>query len=191
MHYNLMRYYDPNCGRFINQDPIGLAGGDNLYTFAPNANGWIDPFGLKKCSSYCDKLLKKFNITFGKHSDMQKHANKTRNDSHHIFQDSTLHGIKGYSTNDAIIVVMRARNKDNRTTKGTPHYRTQQVQRTASTGGTLRNEKMIAYHALKYAGLSPHVAGCLVIKAKEYLTSLGATDATPTSIPSGRKKYIK
>lgn len=71
---------------------------------------------------------------------MQKHANKTRNDSHHIFQDSTLHGIKGYSTNDAITVVMRARNKDNRTTKGTPHYRTQQVQRTASTGGTLRNE---------------------------------------------------
>lgn len=52
MHYNLFRYYDPNCGRFINQDPIGLLGGDNLYWFAPNANGWIDPFGLKKYSVY-------------------------------------------------------------------------------------------------------------------------------------------
>lgn len=36
LHYNLMRYYDPNCGRFINQDPIGLLGGENLYQFAPN-----------------------------------------------------------------------------------------------------------------------------------------------------------
>ncbi|WP_232018566.1 RHS repeat-associated core domain-containing protein [Rothia aeria] len=27
LHYNLMRYYDPMCGRFVNQDPIGLEGG--------------------------------------------------------------------------------------------------------------------------------------------------------------------
>ena len=26
LHYNLMRYYEPEAGRFINQDPIGLAG---------------------------------------------------------------------------------------------------------------------------------------------------------------------
>ena len=30
----------------MNQDPIGLLGGDNLYWFAPNANTWIDPLGL-------------------------------------------------------------------------------------------------------------------------------------------------
>ena len=27
LHYNTFRYYDPDVGRFINQDPIGLAGG--------------------------------------------------------------------------------------------------------------------------------------------------------------------
>ena len=46
LHYNLMRYYDPMCGRFVNQDPIGLEGGDNLYAFAPNAQTWVDIFGL-------------------------------------------------------------------------------------------------------------------------------------------------
>jgi len=49
LHYNLFRYYDPDCGRFMQQDPIGLAGGLNLYQYAPNALGWIDPLGLTKC----------------------------------------------------------------------------------------------------------------------------------------------
>ena len=30
LHYNLFRYYEPDTGRFVNQDPIGLLGGDNL-----------------------------------------------------------------------------------------------------------------------------------------------------------------
>ncbi len=51
LHYNLFRYYDPDCGRFTQQDPIGLAGGINLYQYAPNALGWVDPWGLKaKCA---------------------------------------------------------------------------------------------------------------------------------------------
>ena len=46
LHYNFFRYYEPNVGRFVNQDPIGLGGGDNLYGSTPNAQGWIDPYGL-------------------------------------------------------------------------------------------------------------------------------------------------
>ena len=46
LHYNLMRYYEPEAGRFVNQDPIGLWGGDNLYQFAPNTLMWIDLWGL-------------------------------------------------------------------------------------------------------------------------------------------------
>ena len=30
----------------MNQDPIRLLGGDNLYQFSPNAQEWIDPLGL-------------------------------------------------------------------------------------------------------------------------------------------------
>ena len=36
LHYNFFRYYEPEVGRFVNQDPIGLFGGDNLYQFALN-----------------------------------------------------------------------------------------------------------------------------------------------------------
>jgi RHS repeat-associated protein len=41
------RWYDPKTGRFLTQDPIGLAGGVNLYAYAGN-NPVIfsDPFGL-------------------------------------------------------------------------------------------------------------------------------------------------
>lgn len=46
LHYNTFRYYDPDIGRFISPDPIGIAGGTNLYQYAPNPMGWIDPFGL-------------------------------------------------------------------------------------------------------------------------------------------------
>ena len=46
LHYNFYRYYEPNSGRFISQDPIGLWGGDNFYWFAPNSSAWIDVLGL-------------------------------------------------------------------------------------------------------------------------------------------------
>ncbi|CAM2812497.1 HNH/ENDO VII family nuclease [Weeksella virosa] len=45
LHYNTFRYYDPELGRFISQDPIGLMGGINLYQYAPNPIEWVDPWG--------------------------------------------------------------------------------------------------------------------------------------------------
>ncbi|MDK2127045.1 RHS repeat domain-containing protein, partial [Parachitinimonas caeni] len=46
LHYNRFRYYDPDLGRFVSQDPIGLRGGINLFEYAPNPLEWIDPMGL-------------------------------------------------------------------------------------------------------------------------------------------------
>ncbi|WP_230941972.1 RHS repeat-associated core domain-containing protein, partial [Burkholderia stagnalis] len=46
LHYNRHRYYDPNTGRFISKDPIGLQGGINVFQYAPNPISWIDPLGL-------------------------------------------------------------------------------------------------------------------------------------------------
>ena len=48
LHYNRFRYYSPDTGQFINQDPIGLLGGLNNYQYAANPVLWIDPLGLCK-----------------------------------------------------------------------------------------------------------------------------------------------
>ena len=44
--YNRFRYYDPNTGNYICQDPIDLQGGMQLYAYIHDSNSWIDPFGL-------------------------------------------------------------------------------------------------------------------------------------------------
>ncbi|HID49367.1 MAG TPA: RHS repeat-associated core domain-containing protein, partial [Chromatiales bacterium] len=58
LHYNLMRYYDPNTGRYITADPIGILFGGNtipkdkqlnhLYCYVgSNPLRYSDPFGLE------------------------------------------------------------------------------------------------------------------------------------------------
>ncbi|MCL7931202.1 RHS repeat-associated core domain-containing protein, partial [Halomonas llamarensis] len=46
LYYNRHRYYDPQQGRYISQDPIGLRGGTNLYGYVTNPTGMVDPLGL-------------------------------------------------------------------------------------------------------------------------------------------------
>ncbi|HGN9102158.1 TPA: RHS repeat domain-containing protein, partial [Providencia stuartii] len=46
LHFNTFRFYDPQIGRFIMPDPIGLLGGMNLYRYAPNPLSHTDPLGL-------------------------------------------------------------------------------------------------------------------------------------------------
>ena len=56
LHYNTFRFYDPDIGRFTQPDPIGLLGGINLYQYAPNAVGWVDPWGLTSSNTGKIKL---------------------------------------------------------------------------------------------------------------------------------------
>ncbi|MBR0566538.1 RHS repeat protein [Azoarcus sp. L1K30] len=45
-YYNRYRYYDPEQGRYVTQDPIGAIGGLNLYTYTANPLARLDPLGL-------------------------------------------------------------------------------------------------------------------------------------------------
>ncbi|MFD5318538.1 DUF6531 domain-containing protein [Streptomyces sp. NPDC127098] len=45
-HYNYFRHYDPNTGRYVTQDPLGLLPAPNPWTYPHNPLLWCDPFGL-------------------------------------------------------------------------------------------------------------------------------------------------
>jgi len=53
--YYLYRYYDPNLQRWVNQDPIGEAGGISLYRYGANSPlGRLDPFGLEDLDDWLE-----------------------------------------------------------------------------------------------------------------------------------------
>lgn len=66
-----MQYYEPEAGRFVNQDPIKLIGGDNLYQFVPNVQDWVDVFGLARRNKNL-KILGR-NLTVKKNGQENKH----------------------------------------------------------------------------------------------------------------------
>jgi RHS repeat-associated protein len=49
LHYNYNRYYDPNSGQYLSQDPIGLAGGFRTQAYVADPVHWVDPLGLAGC----------------------------------------------------------------------------------------------------------------------------------------------
>ncbi len=58
--YNYFRDFDPGLGRYVQSDPVGLAGGLNTYSYVANAPlGQSDPYGLEPISlrygNWCGK----------------------------------------------------------------------------------------------------------------------------------------
>ncbi|WP_315014869.1 RHS repeat-associated core domain-containing protein [Capnocytophaga leadbetteri] len=45
--YNRFRYYHPETGRYISEDPIGfLSGEPNFFAYVSDTNAWVDLLGL-------------------------------------------------------------------------------------------------------------------------------------------------
>ncbi|MFB7405635.1 RHS repeat-associated core domain-containing protein [Streptomyces sp. NPDC056202] len=49
LHYNRHRHYDPDSGRYVSTDPLGLAPAPNAVAYVDNPTTWIDPLGLAGC----------------------------------------------------------------------------------------------------------------------------------------------
>ena len=51
LYYYRARYYDPQVGRFLSEDPIGFLGGLDFYSYVgSNPALWVDPTGLSPLS---------------------------------------------------------------------------------------------------------------------------------------------
>ncbi|MCS4292959.1 RHS repeat-associated protein [Comamonas sp. BIGb0152] len=50
LYYNRHRYYESLLGNYLNQDPIRLAGGFNIYAYPINPISFYDSIGLQKVS---------------------------------------------------------------------------------------------------------------------------------------------
>ncbi|SRM82802.1 putative Rhs-family protein [Shigella flexneri] len=84
LHYNLHRYYDPDVGRFMVTDPIGLRGCLNLYSYAPNPLKYADPLGLTPCAVSNQKANRLLD------SSETKVTVRSRSDAEQLFMDRYL-----------------------------------------------------------------------------------------------------
>jgi RHS repeat-associated protein len=183
LHYNRHRYYDPVSGRFVSKDPIGLAGGINVYQYAPNPVGWVDPLGLAKCRpcpADCAKILSQAGREYGRHDEVSK-------DSHHIIQNAAVKGISDYDENAAPAIQLSGPSSK----VGSEHYIATQSQRQKGVGGTYAAERMVAYRAMRRAGLSTEEARCHIMHSDSYFSSLGVGGSTVTRMPGNRNSSTR
>uniref|UniRef100_UPI00035F8047 RHS repeat-associated core domain-containing protein n=1 Tax=Pantoea sp. A4 TaxID=1225184 RepID=UPI00035F8047 len=92
---------------FISPDPIGLAGGLNLYAYAPDPVNWADPWGLK-CIETEEPIL-------GLHGQLKNDSRPGQ--SHHLNQDAAYRDIIPTNSGAAIKLEGNAF-----TEPGTSHY---------------------------------------------------------------------
>ncbi|MEV2226265.1 putative T7SS-secreted protein [Nocardia vinacea] len=78
LHYNLNRFYDPGTGRYLTQDPLGLAPASNPGIYPHNPTTWIDPLGLipERCNVEVGGGASLDNISAGEAQRIQNAADK-------------------------------------------------------------------------------------------------------------------
>jgi len=117
LHYNTFRYYDPDIGRFTTPDPIGLSGGINLYQYAPNPVGWIDPLGWAACPKKIDALRNGPQKTVV--------SVRTKKEAHELVTEAFpgAQKVRGIGSQDAVGIRKQRKQYEFKKTDGVVRYR--------------------------------------------------------------------
>ena len=82
LYYNRFRYYSPESGLYISQDPIGLAGNNpTLYGYVSDNNSWVDPLGLTELTDLVDEA----------HSLLDPRAQRSKTTAIGVGQDGKIY----------------------------------------------------------------------------------------------------
>jgi RHS repeat-associated protein len=97
LYYNRFRYYSPEEGLYLSQDPIRLLGGDKFYGYVHDPNGWVDVLGLAGFTPV------PFNgISFRGIKEGQPLLSPTNRDIAHYTKTGTMPGISTFDSPNTI-----------------------------------------------------------------------------------------
>ena len=115
--YNRFRYYHPETGKYISEDPIGfLSGEPNFFTYVSDTNAWMDLLGLNGSKAYerGNKRLQKFrekgtldeasNGHLDKHQMEDSRIKEIIDNPDAIFYNSNNTNLTFYKNGDVVIV---------------------------------------------------------------------------------------
>jgi RHS repeat-associated protein len=92
LYYNRFRYYSPDEGMYLSQDPIGLAGNNpTLYGYVRNVNNEIDELGLDLHHIIPNQIYREFNLKQVQ-GYVQNVSKKALDKSNLIKLDQPFHG---------------------------------------------------------------------------------------------------